>query len=87
MLFALQYLVVTPKLTPTDSFSLVQVSRRMRYAPLADLASLGTLLNAEIIRQGYGYALTRFPFSRLEEFRRLEREARDRRRGLWADNP
>ena len=57
--------------------------RTLAYVFLED----GTLLNAEIIRQGYGYALTRFPFSRMEEFRRLEREARDRRRGLWADNP
>jgi hypothetical protein len=36
----------------------------------------GTLLDAEIIRQGYGFALTRYTFSRMEEFRRLEREAR-----------
>lgn len=43
----------------------------------------GILLNGEIIRQGYGHALTRYPFSRLEEFRRLEREAREQRRGLW----
>jgi micrococcal nuclease len=47
----------------------------------------GTLLNAEIIRQGFGHALTRYPFSRMEEFRRLESEARDARRGLWAINP
>jgi endonuclease YncB( thermonuclease family) len=45
----------------------------------------GTLLNAEIIRQGYGHALTRYPFSRMEEFRRLEREAREQGRGLWAN--
>jgi micrococcal nuclease len=47
----------------------------------------GTLLNAEIIRQGHGFALTRFPFSRLEEFRQLEREAREQQRGLWAVKP
>jgi micrococcal nuclease len=47
--------------------------RTLAYVFLED----GTLLNAEIIRQGYGFALTRFPFSRLEEFRRLEREARE----------
>ena len=29
----------------------------------------GTLLNAEIIKQGYGHAYTQFPFSRMEEFR------------------
>jgi micrococcal nuclease len=57
--------------------------RTLAYVFLED----GTLLNEEIIRQGYGHALTRYPFSRVEDFRRLEREARDRRRGLWADNP
>ena len=45
----------------------------------------GTLVNAEIIRQGYGYAYTRFPFARMEEFRALEAEARAARRGLWAE--
>src|SRR5262245_43641315 len=53
--------------------------RTLAYVFLED----GTLLNAEIIRQGYGHALTRYPFSRMEEFRRLEREAREQRRGLW----
>jgi hypothetical protein len=38
----------------------------------------GALLNAEIIRHGYGFAYTRFPFARLEEFRRFEREAREK---------
>ncbi len=42
------------------------------------------LLNAEIIRQGYGFAYTRFPFRMMDEFRALEREARDAARGLWA---
>ena len=60
-----------------------QQRRTLAYVFLED----GTLLNAEIIRQGYGHALTRYPFLRLEEFRWLEREARDQRRGLWADNP
>jgi len=40
------------------------------------------LLNAEIIKQGYGHAYTQFPFSHMEEFRQLEREAREERRGL-----
>jgi micrococcal nuclease len=43
----------------------------------------GLFLNAEIIRQGYGHALTRFPHPHLEAFRALERQARDSRRGLW----
>lgn len=54
--------------------------RTLAYLFLPD----GTLVNAEIIRQGYGFALTRFPFKRMDEFRRLEREAREAGRGLWA---
>jgi micrococcal nuclease len=46
----------------------------------------GLLLNAEIIKQGYGFTYTRSPFARMDEFRRLEREAREQRRGLWASN-
>ncbi len=43
----------------------------------------GTFLNAEIIRQGYGFAYTRYPFKYLEDFRQYEREARGNNRGLW----
>lgn len=57
-----------------------QYGRTLAYIYLRD----GTLLNAEIIRQGYGYAYTRFPHSRLQEFVGLEREAREGGRGLWA---
>jgi micrococcal nuclease len=53
--------------------------RTLAYVFLED----GTLLNAEIIKQGYGHAYTQFPFSHLEEFRQLEREAREQGRGLW----
>jgi len=42
------------------------------------------LLNAEIIRQGYGFAYTRFPFRMMEQFRMFEQEARVAGRGLWA---
>ena len=44
----------------------------------------GIFLNAEIIRHGYGFAYTRFPTKYLEEFRKVEREAREAGRGLWA---
>lgn len=53
--------------------------RTLAYVFLED----GQLLNAEIIRQGYGHAYTRFTFQRMEEFRALEREARENGRGLW----
>lgn len=42
-------------------------------------------VNAEIIRQGYGHAYSKYPFSRLEEFLKFERNARHQKLGLWAD--
>jgi micrococcal nuclease len=54
--------------------------RTLAYVYLED----GTFLNAEIIRQGYGHAYTRYPFRYAEQFRALEREARENQRGLWA---
>jgi micrococcal nuclease len=53
--------------------------RLLAYVYLSD----GTLLNAAIIQHGYGFTYTRFPFRRLDEFRKLEREAREAGRGLW----
>jgi micrococcal nuclease len=54
--------------------------RTLAYVFLED----GTLVNDEIIKHGYGFAYTRFPFARMNEFRRLESEAREQGRGLWA---
>jgi len=56
--------------------------RLLAYVYLED----GTFLNAEIIKQGYGFAYIRFPFKYLDEFRKYEREARESNKGLWADN-
>lgn len=53
--------------------------RTLAYVYLED----GTFLNAEIIRQGYGFAYTKFPFKYLEQFRQYEREAKENKRGLW----
>jgi micrococcal nuclease len=46
----------------------------------------GRLVNAEMIKEGYARVEDRFRFSRLQEFRAYEREAREARRGLWAPN-
>jgi micrococcal nuclease len=54
--------------------------RTLAYLFLPD----GTFVNEEIIRQGYGFAYTRYPFRYIERFRQREREARDRHVGLWA---
>ena len=53
--------------------------RTLAYVHLED----GTFANAEIVRQGYGHAYTRFPFHYLDEFREHQREARQADRGLW----
>lgn len=45
------------------------------------------MVNAEILRCGYGAAMTGYPLdrSRREEFLALQREARTARRGLWGE--
>ena len=57
--------------------------RTLAYAILED----GTMLNRELIRQGYAHAYTRFPFRYLVEFRDLERAARSQAVGLWSSCP
>ena len=61
--------------------------RRDRYGRLLAYVYLpdGTFLNAEIIKQGYGFAYTRFPFKYMEQFRQYERSARETGTGLWAE--
>jgi micrococcal nuclease len=56
--------------------------RTLGYIYLED----GRFVNATMVRDGYAFALTRYPFKHLEEFRRLEREAREAGRGLWGDS-
>jgi micrococcal nuclease len=64
---------------PTNS-NRDRYDRLLRYVYLPD----GRLVNKEIISQGYGFAYVSFPFTKLEEFRAAEVEARDNNRGLWA---
>jgi endonuclease YncB( thermonuclease family) len=54
-------------------------NRLLRYVYLPD----GTLINAEIIKQGYGFAYTFFQFTKLEEFKKYQNEAEYDGRGLW----
>ena len=46
----------------------------------------GLFVNTEIIRQGYGYAYTKYPFREemMEQFRGLQSRAREVGKGLWA---
>jgi len=63
-----------------DQNRIEKYGRTLAYVYLED----GTFLNAEIIKQGYGFAYTKYPFKYLEEFRQYEREARENEQGLWA---
>ena len=58
---------------------------RDRYGSLLAYVYLldGTMLNAEIIRQGYGHVYTNYPFNFIDELRQYEREAKEAGKGLW----
>jgi micrococcal nuclease len=47
----------------------------------------GTCLNGELIRQGYGRADEACPTGDGEMFQQYERDARENKRGLWAEMP
>jgi micrococcal nuclease len=64
---------------PTDS-DRDKYNRLLRYVYLPD----GTLYNAELVRDGYAFAYTVFPLVKLDDFRALEKDAREHNRGLWA---
>lgn len=55
-------------------------NRLLRYVYTSD----NKLVQAEIIKNGYGFAYVSFPFSKLEEFRRYESEAERQQLGLWS---
>ena len=86
MLFAMEALRFTREVTDGKGVRLEYDRQRtdtyghtLAYVYLDD----GTLLNAELIRQGYAFVYTRYPFRLADEFRRYEQQARENRRGLW----
>ena len=62
-----------------DTDRIDRFGRTLAYVYLAD----GLFLNAELVRLGYGYAYTFFPFRFFDQFVALEAQAREARRGLW----
>lgn len=53
--------------------------RLLRYVYTQD----NKLVEQELIQQGYGFAYTGFPFTKIDEFKAYQKEARDNNRGLW----
>lgn len=56
-------------------------NRLLRYVYLED----GTFVNARIIEEGYANVYNAASVSKIAEFRRLEKEARENKRGLWGE--
>jgi len=63
---------------PTNS-NRDRYNRLLRYVYLPD----GRLVNAEIIKHGYGFAYIGFPFEKKDEFKKYQAEAKQNNRGLW----
>ena len=55
-------------------------NRLLRYVYIPD----GRMVNAEIIKQGYGFAYTSFPFTKVDDFRKYQQEAQAANKGLWS---
>lgn len=55
--------------------------RLLRYVYLPD----GRLVAEEVLKNGYGFAYTQFPFSKKESFVALEKSAEDSHKGLWTN--
>jgi micrococcal nuclease len=55
--------------------------RLLRYVYLPD----GRLVQEEIVRNGYGFAYTSFPFTKKEQFVALEEQAKANFKGLWGN--
>jgi micrococcal nuclease len=70
------YLVKEPNYEDRDKYG-----RLLRYVYLED----GTFVNGKIISEGYAQVYEKFPISKLDELRKLQREARENNRGLWGD--
>lgn len=53
--------------------------RLLRYVYVGDM-----LVNQELIKEGYAFTYVVFPFTKIDDFRASEAEARAANRGLWA---
>lgn len=54
--------------------------RLLRYVYTKD----NQLVNAQLIKEGYGFAYLSFPFTKADEFRQYQTDARNLNKGLWA---
>lgn len=64
-----------------DSQDRDRYHRLLRYVYLAD----GRLMETELIRGGYAFAYTQFPFSKSAEFSKDQADAQANSKGLWGN--
>ena len=58
--------------------------RLLRYVYLPD----GRLIQEELIKNGYGFAYTQFPFTKSDSFEQAQADAKNANKGLWGNcNP
>ncbi|HLG30857.1 MAG TPA: thermonuclease family protein [Candidatus Brocadiales bacterium] len=62
-----------------DEMKVDKFGRTLAYVYVDD-----TLFNAELVKQGYALVYAKYPFKYLDEFRRLEMDAKKNGRGLWS---
>ncbi len=63
-----------------------RVDKYRRVLAYVTRESDGLFLNAEIIREGFGFPYLYFPFRYSDEFRKLGEEARRGKKGLWKES-
>ncbi len=80
--FARQLIGTGPVTLATDSKTSDRdrFGRLLRYVYLAD----GRSVQKELLKGGYAFAYTKFPFTRSDEFVALQLEAQVNKRGLWS---
>lgn len=71
----LVYLVPDPMQSDRDKYN-----RLLRYVFLKD----GTLVNAKLIEEGFAYNYIYEPFQLVKQFDYLEKQAKEKKLGLWA---
>lgn len=69
------YLLPDPLVSNRDKYH-----RLLRYVFLQD----GTLFNAQLIKEGYGFDYIYQPFQFMKQFDYLEKQAREQKKGLWS---
>ena len=64
-----------------DSTNRDRYNRLLRYVYLPD----GRLLDAELVKNGYAFAYTQFPFTKSAEFVQYQEQAKEGSKGLWGN--